>query len=164
MDFLVNLYDMEKKDISEKLKANGIVVCRALSPDRGKVLDFMRDNYSQGWVSETANAFTNNPISAYIAVKDHEIVGVACYDATAKGYFGPIGVKPGLKGAGIGQALLYATLDGMREAGYGYGIIGWMDEAVNFYEACVKGFRIPDSDPDKTLYGTLVSRAGNQIK
>jgi len=159
MDFLVNLYDMGKKDMGSKLKDNGVVVCRALSPDKDKVINFMRENYSEGWYSESSNAFTNNPISAYIAVKDHEIVGVSCYDATAKGYFGPIGVKPGLKGAGIGQALLYATLDGMREAGYGYAIIGWMDHALSFYEACLKGSIIPESEPEKTIYSTLASMA-----
>jgi len=158
MDFLVNLYDLEKKDISKKLEENGVKVVRVLSPDRGKVIGFMKEHYGEGWESETANAFTNNPISAYVAVKDKEIVGVSCYDATAKGYFGPIGVKPGLKGAGIGQALLYATLDGMREAGYGYAIIGWMDHAVDFYESCLKGWRIPESDSEKTIYQTLVSR------
>ena len=159
MDFLVNLYDMGKKDIGDKLKDNGVSVVRVLSPDKEKVLSFMKEHYGDGWYSETANAFTNSPISAYAAVKDHEIVGVSCYDATAKGYFGPIGVKPGLKGAGIGQALLYATLDGMREAGYGYAIIGWMDHALSFYEACLKGSRIPDSEPEKTIYSRLVSKA-----
>ena len=49
-----------------------------------------------------------------------------------------------------------------QEAGYGYAIIGWMDDAVKFYEACLKGFRIPDSDPKKTIYSTLTALAGKQ--
>ena len=162
MDFLVNLYDMGEKPVDDRLKENGVVICRALSPDKEKVIGFMKEHYGDGWYSESSNAFTNNPISAYVAIKDGEVVGVSCYDATAKGYFGPIGVKPGLKGMGIGQGLLYATLIGMKEAGYGYAIIGWMDDAVKFYEACLKGFRIPDSDPKKTLYSTLTALAGKQ--
>lgn len=160
MDFLINLYDMGKKDVSDRLAKNGVVIVRAMSPDKHKVLAFMREYYSEGWASETDHGFSNNPISTYIAVKDGEIIGVSSFDATAKGYFGPIGVKPQLKGMGVGQGLLYATLDGMKENGYGYAIVGWMEaHAIGFYERCVKGFRIPDSDAEKTIYHNLAALA-----
>jgi predicted GNAT family acetyltransferase len=45
-------------------------------------------------------------------------------DATMKGFFGPTGVDEAQRGKGIGEALLIATLKGMREAGHAYGVIG----------------------------------------
>lgn len=156
MDLLVNLYNMKCLHDDEKLKENGVTIKRALSPDKHKIIEFIRTHYTEGWASETENAFTNNPISCYIAVKNREIVGFASYDATARGYFGPIGLKPGEKGAGIGQSLMNQTLLGMKEAGYGYAVIGGVDGAVGFYEKVINATPIPDSDNGKTIYQTMI--------
>lgn len=155
MDLLVNLYDLQCMHDDQKLKDNGITIRRAMSPDKGKIMDFIKTYYDEGWMYESEHAIMNTPISCYIAIKDKEIVGFACYDATVKGYFGPIGIKPGQKGGGIGQSLMYETLLGMKEAGYGYAIIGWVDEAVGFYEKTIKMYQIPDSDPANTVYQNL---------
>lgn len=155
MDLLVNLYDLQCKHDPQKLKDNGIVIRRALSPDKGKILAFIKEYYEEGWMYESEHAFSNSPITCYIAIKDNEIVGFACYDATAKGYFGPLGIKPGQKGGGIGRSLMYESLMGMKEAGYGYAVIGWVDEAVGFYEKTIKYFQIPESDPANTIYQNL---------
>ena len=156
MDLLVNLYDMQCVHNHQKLKDNGIIIRRAMSPDKGKILDFIKTHYDEAWMYESEHAIMNTPNSCYIAIKDKEIVGFACYDATAKGYFGPIGIKPGQKGGGVGQSLLYETLLGMKEAGYGYAIIGWVDEAIGFYEKTLKIHQIPDSQPENTIYQNLV--------
>lgn len=155
MDLLVNLYDLQCMHDEQKLKDNGITIRRAMSPDKGRIMDFIKTYYDEGWMYESEHAIMNTPISCYIAIKDKEIIGFACYDATAKGYFGPIGIKPGQKGGGIGQSLMYETLLGMKEAGYGYAIIGWVDEAVGFYEKTIKMYQIPDSDPENTIYQNL---------
>jgi predicted N-acetyltransferase YhbS len=47
---------------------------------------------------------------------------------------------------GIGKALLIASLWGLRELGYVYGIIGGVGP-VEFYWETVGAFIIPDSDP-----------------
>lgn len=155
MDLLVNLYDLQCRYEPDKLKEHGIVIKRALSPDKSAVLDFMKTHYTQGWADEMEHAFANSPVTCYIAVKEKEIVGVAAYDATGKGYFGPIAVKPGQKGGGVGPALLHDSLLGMKEAGYGYAVIGWVDDAVGFYDKCIKHVKIPDSEPGNTLYQNL---------
>ena len=160
MDLLVNLYDLQCMHDDQKLAENGIVIRRAMSPDKGKVMDFIRTHYGEGWTYESEHELMNTPVSCYIAIQNQEIVGFACYDATAKGYFGPIGIKPGQKGGGIGQSLMYETLCGMREAGYGYAIIGWVDEAVGFYEKTLKMYPIPDSEPANTIYQNLTFLAG----
>lgn len=155
-DLLVNLYQMEKRFDEEELKKRGIIIKRALIPDKNKVLDFVRKNYGDGWANECEYSLFNTPISCFIAVKDKEVVGFACYDATARGFFGPIGISPDLKGGGIGQALLYHTLEAMKEAGYGYGIIGWVGNAIGFYEKCLNVYAIPESEPDQGIYRRLI--------
>lgn len=155
-DLIVNLYDLQCKHDYQKLADNGITIKRVLSPDKKKVLEFVEKYYEGGWVDETEHSFTNNPNTCYVAVKDKEIVGFACYDATAKGYFGPLGIKPGEKGSGIGQTLMYESLMAMKEAGYGYAIIGWVDNAMGFYDKTINAIKIPDSEPENTIYKTLI--------
>lgn len=155
-DLLVNLYQMKKGYDEEELKKRGIVLKRAMIPDKNKVLDFVRKNYEEGWVNECEYALFNNPISCFIAVKDNKIAGFSCYDATAKGYFGPIGMAPDMKGGGIGQALLFRTLEAMKEEGYGYAVIGWVGNAIGFYEKCMEVFEIPNSEPEQGIYKRLL--------
>lgn len=41
----------------------------------------------------------------------------------------------------------------MKSCGYGYTIIGWVDDtAKDFYEKEANVWYIPDSEPNKTLY------------
>ena len=155
-DYLVNLYDMDPSRSPEKLEEAGITIRRVLSPDKGKVMEFVRKYYEGGWESECEHAFSHDPITCYIAVQKGEIIGFSCFDATAKGYFGPIGIRPDEKGHGTGQALLRAALLGMREAGYGYAVIGWAEHAEGFYRKSLKKvFEIPDSQAENTIYRTL---------
>jgi len=45
----------------------------------------------------------------------------------------------------------------MKDAGYGYAVIGWVDDAVGFYNKCIKHTKIPDSEPENTIYRNLSS-------
>ena len=54
MDMLVKLYDLpESRTLRERLAKAGISVRRALAPEKHKVTAWIRDNFSEGWVSET---------------------------------------------------------------------------------------------------------------
>ena len=157
LDMLVNLYDLpEDAELCKDLSLNGIIIKRVLSPDKAQVLAFILENFSQGWTSESEAAFTNNPTSCFIAVKDKQIVGFACYDATARGFFGPTGVKETERGKRIGEALLKRTLGAMKEIGYGYAIIGWCDGARKFYEKTVGAVEIRETG--KSVYNRLISQ------
>ena len=95
MDMLVKLYDLpESRTLRERLAKAGISVRRALAPEKHKVTAWIRDNFSEGWVSETEVAFSRQPVSCFIAVKDGRITGFACHDATCRNFFGPTGVTP----------------------------------------------------------------------
>ncbi|MBR2901657.1 MAG: GNAT family N-acetyltransferase [Clostridia bacterium] len=146
-DMLVKLYKLpDDRPLFSALESEGITIHRALAPDTLRVLDFVRDNFSEHWVSECMVALSSSPSRCFVAVKDRTVVGFACYDATSRGFFGPTGVSKDLRGKGIGRALLNATLGQMRNDGYGYAIIG-STEVCGFYEKCVGATVIPDSSP-----------------
>ena len=84
--------------------------------------------------------------SCYIAQQHQKIVGFACYDTAALGYFGPTGVADAFRGKGIGKTLLLVCLLEMKLKGYGYAIIGWAGPQ-EFYEKAVGVVAIPDSTP-----------------
>ena len=58
-DYLVNLYDMDPSWSPEKLEEAGITIRRVLSPDKGKVMEFVRKYYEGGWESECEHAFSH---------------------------------------------------------------------------------------------------------
>ena len=73
-------------------------------------------------------------------------MGYACYNATAKDFFGPTRVLDGEQGKGIGAALLLRSLEALREEGYGYAIIGSVGP-VDFYKKVCGAIMIEDSTP-----------------
>ena len=147
-DMLVKLYELpEVVNNIEALRNQEIFIKRVLSPDKNKIIEYVRKNFNENWVNECDCSFSNNPISCFIAVKDKQVIGFACYDATAKNYFGPTGISEIHRGMGIGKALLLKCLFAMRENGYGYAIIGGADEAIKFYEKTVDASVIEGSVP-----------------
>jgi GNAT superfamily N-acetyltransferase len=119
------------------------------------VIDWVERSFSERWASECAVAFSRQPVTTWIAVRDGVLLGFACADATAKGFFGPTGVAEAERGKGIGVALLLTTLRGMREAGYAYAVIGSAGPA-GFYAKHCGAFEIPGSTPG--IYKNLLSR------
>jgi GNAT superfamily N-acetyltransferase len=100
------------------------------------VVNWVEKNFFCAWESETDVAISNKPISCFIALKERELIGFYCYDATALGYFGAMGVQETFRGKGTGKALLMASLLDMKLKGYGYAIIGTVD-IPEFYEKAV---------------------------
>lgn len=136
-------------------KLAGVQIKRAMACDKQRVLSFVKETFGDGWMHEAEVALLNR--SCFIATRDHQILGFACFDATAKGYFGPIGVLEAERGTGVGTALLLRTLTCMHENGYGYAIIGWVDDAEAFYRKTVGAEWIPGGEPANTEYSNLIS-------
>ncbi|HVY51261.1 MAG TPA: GNAT family N-acetyltransferase [Devosia sp.] len=157
-DLLVRLYDLPAFASEQKVAAQGIVVRRALPPERGHILDWIGPRFSPYWVSEAAGCMSRLPPSLFVAIDGQRLLGFACYDGTAKGFFGPTGVDEAARGRGIGETLLIVTLRAMREAGYGYAVIG-DPGPVEFYRKRLDVLEIPKSDPG--IYaGMLPSKLG----
>jgi len=91
-------------------------------------------------------AISNKPGSCFVAIRESTIIGFACYDATALGFFGPIGVAASCRGKASGKALLKACLLDMKLKGYGYAIVGDVNDP-GYYQKAVGAIEIPDSSP-----------------
>lgn len=146
-DMLVKLYELPPLEpVLEAQRQKGIDIRRGLAPEKKQVLAWVGEHFSDYWVSECDVAFTRQPVSCFIAVQDNTVLGFACYDTAARGFFGPTGVDERQRGRGIGAALLLMTLHGMLQVGYGYAIIGAVGPA-DFYTRVAGATVIPDSTP-----------------
>jgi ribosomal protein S18 acetylase RimI-like enzyme len=159
-DLLVKLYELEDIPDYTSLKKQNIVIKKAFTGDKSVILDFVKTNFpgAPGWVSECEYALFNNPVSCFIAVKEGELAGFACYDAAARGFFGPLGVGEKYRKSGIGRYLLKQALLSMRDYGYAYAVIGWAAEnALEFYRKAVNALVIEDSPPNKSIYRNMIA-------
>ena len=141
-DLLVKLYSMPPL----AAPPSGVEVRRAFAAEKRLVCDWAATQFDSGWASECEAAFARLPVACFIAVRDRDLLGFACYDATARGFFGPTGVAEPERNHGIGAALLSAALRDMAAHGYAYAIIGAAD-SVEFYRKHAGAIEIPDSDP-----------------
>ena len=149
-DLLVNLLKLPALEESREF-----LIRRAQPFEISPVRDFVTTNFSTRWADEISVGFARQPISVYIAIIEREIAGFAAYECTRRGFFGPTGVAEAARGKGIGKALLLASLWGLREMGYVYGIIGNAGP-VNFYQKTVGAIVIPDSEPG--IYANALKR------
>lgn len=159
-DMLVRLYALPAH--SQSRLGPGISVRRAMAPERRVVVSWIEKTFGAGWASEAEAAFSSTPTRIHIAVHEGRVVGFSCHDVTALGFFGPTGVDESMRGQGIGEVLLLESLAAMRDAGYGYAVIGGVGPA-KFYERVAGAVEIPDSTPG--IYaGMLPSNvvAGNE--
>ena len=146
-DMLVRLYDLDDDwCFIARQKELGVTIRKPIGPEKRPVIDWISDNFSAGWSVEADVAISNRPCSCFIATRDSTIIGFACYDATALGFFGPVGVSESDRGRGTGSALLQACLLDMKLKGYAYAIVGDVNDP-EFYQKTVGAIEIPDSSP-----------------
>ena len=118
-----------------------------LEPFRGELalplIEFAQREFPGDWVRvvrETAAriATGDSPRRLIVASERGEILGFSHYDNER---FGPIGVAASQRGRGIGQALMFATLQAQRDAGFRVAWFLWSDDktAERIYHAA--GFR-----------------------
>ena len=124
-DLLVRLYDLpEVTSLVNRLAAHSIVVRRTMPYEKYALVKWVEKMFSQGWAGECDVAFSNHPVSCFIATETGKIVGFACHDCTCWNFFGPTGVDSEKRGIGIGKALLLSCLHAMAAQGYAYAVIG----------------------------------------
>ena len=160
-DLLVKLYELPPlPPFLERVQRSGIVIRRALPLEKRRILRWLerQPDFPEAWMNECDVALSQQPATCFVAVRtpaaglegyaatSDELLGFACYDATALGFFGPEGVSAGERGGGIGSALLLSCLHAMYTQGYGYAIIGWAGP-VDFYRRTVGASVIEGSEP-----------------
>ncbi|MBX5138325.1 GNAT family N-acetyltransferase [Rhizobium lentis] len=155
-DLLVSLYSNRLADLKERADHRGISIRPALPPELHLVVNWVREQFSENWASEVSVAFSRQPVACQIAVDGGKLLGFACYDTTARGFFGPTGVDPEARGKGIGLALFSACLQTMKALGHAYAFIGDAGP-VDFYAKTAGAIVIPA--PDKGIYEGMLKSA-----
>ena len=155
-DLLVPLYRLPPAQTRlDALREAGIVIRRAYPFELSRTRRFIVRHFTESWADEAEAAFARQPITCWLAIHERRIVGFACVESTARGFFGPTGVEAAWRGRGIGAALLLAALHGLREMGYAYAIIGAAGPA-DFYARTAGAIPIPDSTPG--IYVDMLDR------
>ena len=147
VDMLVRLYALPDGAPLRSALAEQEIQVRACRPyEMNAVAAWIRTRFSTRWVSEFTVAMAHQPPGCIIATRNREVVGFACFDATMRGFIGPMGVDPELRQGGVGKALLVTALEQMRALGYGYAVIGGVGPR-EFYERTVGATVIENSSP-----------------
>ena len=112
-DMLVKLYDLPEIHQPDEVMVNaGIRIVRPMPSDKNRITAWIREQFNDGWACEFEKAMSNTPVSCFIAIdKQRQIVGFACYDATCRGFFGPLGVSEACRGLHIGLELVRKRLE-----------------------------------------------------
>lgn len=153
-DLLVNLLRVEEcKEKKGTLNEKGILIRRGIAPEKRRVMRWVEEVFGETWATEVEIAYHNKPITCFVAIKDGEPIGFACYEATNKCFFGPTGVNKEHRGLGIGEVLLCDALIGLKELGYAYGIIGSAGP-VGFYQKACQAMVIEYDTPN--IYETML--------
>lgn len=152
-DMLVNLNHLPAYTTDGDVK-----IKHAMAGDLGKIKAFIAENFSEVWIYEAEHAILQEFGKCFIATIDGKLVGFSCYDASARGFFGPIGVLPEVQKKKIGKALLIRTLQAMKDYGYGYAVIGWAGQAAGFYEKAVGARFIEGGEPHNSVYANNIER------
>lgn len=146
IDMLVRLYDLpDSSALYAEVANKAVTLRRARAFEKHTVAAFAR-TFSEKWQSEVEVALTRQPVACFIATKDKQILGFACFDTTQRGFFGPTGVAENARGLGLGKALLMKSLEALREIGYAYAIIGGVGPK-EFYAKTCGAIEIPGSNP-----------------
>jgi len=94
IDMLVRLYELpDTQEVYARVESQGIVLRRARAYERHIVATWAGEQFSPKWESEVKVAMSRQPVTCYIATRDKEILGFACYETTARGFYGPTGVS-----------------------------------------------------------------------
>lgn len=144
-DLLVRLYDLLDYDY-KRISDQGVTLRRAIAPERLTVCEWVETHFSRHWRAEVEVGFSHQPIDVWIAHDSSELLGFACGDVTARGFFGPTGVSEAARGRGIGEALLFRTLQSLENKGFAYAVIG-DPGPVEFYKKRLDAMEIPASKP-----------------
>jgi GNAT superfamily N-acetyltransferase len=147
MDMLVKLYELKRDPaLDGRMVSQGVVIRRVLAPELPALTSWIEPRFGAGWAAEATVATMRQPTTCFIAIKEEQLIGFACHEATAKGFFGPTGVDQAARGKGVGHALLLETLLDMHAQGYAYGVIGGAGP-MEFYRRSVGAIPIEGSVP-----------------
>jgi mycothiol synthase len=114
----------------EKLAGEGTILVPYAPELTLPLLEFARKEFPGDWVRvvrETAAKILagDSPTRLVAAIDRGQVAGFSHYDNER---FGPIGVAQSQRGRGVGQVLMFATLQAQREAGFRAAWFLWSDD------------------------------------
>jgi hypothetical protein len=93
MDYLVNLSLVKPvPELNARMEGGGVTIRRALAPEFELVTGWVREKFGSGWASETAVTFARQPPTCFLATRAQKLIGFACHESIARGFFGPTGL------------------------------------------------------------------------
>jgi GNAT superfamily N-acetyltransferase len=126
-----SLWSLQRPDwLKEKIPQG--LDCEPFTPELAlPLLEFVKREFPGDWVRivrETMNRIVthgDSPTRLFVALDNGEVVGFSHYENER---FGPIGVANSQRGRGVGQLLMFATLQAQREAGFRTAWFLWSDD------------------------------------
>ena len=111
--------------LDEGLVGGGTTIRLAEPGERERVRDFVMERSGFNWSFETARAIGPRGSGVWIAEEDGEIIAFSVFGSLEDHWFGPIGVSEEKRKRGLGSALLFRTLQSMKDLGITRAIIPW---------------------------------------
>jgi len=128
--------DLTRADLAERPMGGGIRIHRLQPGDHEAFFAWMDQEWADPWGGEAQGTLVRSPVSCHVALLDGEFVGFAAYDTNRRGWFGPMGATPRVRGSGLGAELLRRCLRDYVEQGLNSCEIGWIGPA-EFYAKTV---------------------------
>ena len=90
-DMLVNLLRLPPAEelYAELQRKYDVHIRRAMTPDKFRIVEWVKEHSTLSAAGECDTCFSRIPVSCFIATRGQNILGYACYNATAPDFFGP---------------------------------------------------------------------------
>ncbi len=112
----------------------GILIQEIELPNLPEATAFAREKFSETWARELEIAVKKDDAKAFMAISEGKVVGFSAHSVYRKSYFGPLATDSEFRGKGIGDSLLWASLDSMNQQGTSVAEINWIsEESLPFY-------------------------------
>jgi GNAT superfamily N-acetyltransferase len=146
-DLLVRLDALPRRTAVPRTLAGRRIAIGTPSTDvRPRLVAWVGERFGARWRSECVIALERTPPTCVVALAAGRVCGFACFDVTAPGVVGPVGVARASHGRGVGRALVLAALHALRSRGHLYAVIGSVGrDTVAFYSRVAGAVPIPGS-------------------
>lgn len=121
------------KKLEEQIKQQNYHVVRGTKELYKPLIVWIQQTFP-AWEYEVSFSYKTKQPQIFIALYNNDVVGFSCFNTTAEGWFGPIGVDPNHRKIGLGKILLLKSLKELKKLGYKNSVIPWISlSSLKFY-------------------------------
>ncbi|MFN8502434.1 N-acetyltransferase family protein [Kouleothrix sp.] len=137
MEVDLTAHDWDTSAAEARLAADGFSIRRLLPGDQAALSEWVHAEWGSIWQWEALSTYANDPVSAFVALKEGKLCAFACYDTSSfRNVFGPTGTAEDQRWKGLGRVLLLRCLRDLRELGFERAEISWVGP-ISFYARTV---------------------------